>query len=211
MSEKKPSKVFGRVILSLLGIGTFFLFRGVLKWNLFLSLLMGLGALLVFRAIFKALKRKFNPDVEDWQAITDELVKETLKEGRQKVMKLRYVARNINDMDVRQKVEKIGDVVEATFESFKKDPKDIKTARPFLNYHLDSAITVINRYTELSRSDADSPKKKETLEKAETLLSTIENAFSRHLEKLAENDVMDLDIEIEVLRKTLKADGLSEE
>jgi 5-bromo-4-chloroindolyl phosphate hydrolysis protein len=45
-------------------------------------------------------------------------------------------------------------------------------------------------------------------QKVESLLSTIKQAFDKQLAKLLEDDVMDLDVEISVLEKTMKSEGL---
>ena len=47
----------------------------------------------------------------------------------------------------------------------------------------------------------------DSFQKTENLLDTIEVAYQKQLEKLFEDDVMDLDTELKVLAKTIKSEG----
>jgi hypothetical protein len=46
-----------------------------------------------------------------------------------------------------------------------------------------------------------------TIQRAEEVLGTIEESFAKQLKRLHENDNLDLDTEIAVLKKAMKMDG----
>ncbi len=136
---------------------------------------------------------------------------DTLKEGQMKLREMRSYTSKIRDYRVRKKANGVYQAASDIFENFKDDPRDIKKARQFLNYYFDSAITILKKYIELKDKKIDSPELEETLSKVESTLDTVKAAFELQLAKLQENDVMDLDIEIEVLKKTLQAEGLGKD
>lgn len=136
---------------------------------------------------------------------------DTLEEGRMKLREMRSYTSKIRDYKVRKKANGVYKAARDIFENFKHDPRDIKRARQFLNYYFDSAITILKKYIELKDKKIDSPELEDTLSKVESTLDTVKTAFEKQLAKLQENDVMDLDIEIEVLKKTLQAEGLGKD
>ena len=85
----------------------------------------------------------------------------------------------------------------------------MKVARQFLSYYFDTSISIVNKYSQLSMQEVQSPEISRSLLKAENMLNSIDIAFDRQLARLLSNDVMDLDVEIETLEKTFKAEDLN--
>jgi 5-bromo-4-chloroindolyl phosphate hydrolysis protein len=69
---------------------------------------------------------------------------------------------------------------------------------------------VIRRYVEISRHGISSGSVKSSLDRAEELMDTLLKAYEVQLAKLLSNDVMDLDTEIEVLKKSMRYSGLED-
>ncbi|NLY17950.1 MAG: 5-bromo-4-chloroindolyl phosphate hydrolysis protein, partial [Clostridiaceae bacterium] len=94
------------------------------------------------------------------------------------------------------------------FDDFVRDPKDIKIARRFTLYYLDTTERIVTKYYQLSNVPYLSDDAKATLKNVESTLVMIKDTFRKQLKKLTENDVMDLDAEIKVLRNTIKQEGI---
>ena len=154
----------------------------------------------------------FKPKEEVLLGLGNELAPEELnrilKEGSEKVKLLQLYSTQVRDATVKQKILQITNMVEDIFGAFKKDPKEIKYARQFLSYYLDTTVKIIKKYTELSAQNVRTPEIQSTLLKAEGMLGSIEKAFEIQKTRLLRDDVMDLDVEIETLEKTFVAEDL---
>ena len=141
--------------------------------------------------------------------ITPEMLEEAINEGMQKYNVLGSYLNEIDNPVIRQKIEDISKIVKDILDDLKTDPKDLKAARRFFTYYLDTTIKIIKQYIDLSHQTDFSDDVKKTLKRVEDLLDTIKKAFEKQLAKLLENDVINLDTELSVLEKTIKMEGLN--
>jgi 5-bromo-4-chloroindolyl phosphate hydrolysis protein len=111
---------------------------------------------------------------------------------------------------VQRQALKIKTTLEQILDEIRKDPKDLKTARSFLNYYPEAVIKILDRYTDLQSRNINDPSIQNSLSKAEDLLGTITRAFEKQLTQLFQNDVMVLDTELELLRRTIQSEGLGD-
>jgi hypothetical protein len=139
--------------------------------------------------------------------ISPEMVVEALKEGRSMVLNLRSIGSRVSNPLVQFKVKQIADVADKILEDIKQDPADLKAARPFLNYYLDSTVKILERYAEISSKKVIDKDVALSLKRVEDLLDAIRLSFHKQLAKLQENDMLDLDTEMSVLERTIQLDG----
>jgi 5-bromo-4-chloroindolyl phosphate hydrolysis protein len=191
-----------------IGGGGFLLFFFLFGLPLVPSLLLGLagfGGVYIFIYAFRPRPRM---EFVIGDGVTPQLLESTMKEGDQKVRALTEYSAAIADPAVKAKIAKIIDVIRRIFADFEKDPKDIKQARQFLSYYLDTSVKIVRKYRDLSAQSVRSPEIAATLAKAEMMLDSIEKAFEKQLARLLQDDVLDLDTEIQTLEKTFNAEDL---
>lgn len=143
----------------------------------------------------------------DYSKVADDEVKKILRMGDEKLDEIEKYKNRIKDESMQKKVDKVSAAIEAIFQNFIVDPSDIKKSRQFLNYYLDSTMKILKKYVELSNKEVYSDNIRDTLNKVEVMMDTLEESFRKHLAKLQENDLMDLDVEMEVLEKNLRMGG----
>jgi len=152
-----------------MGGGLFLVFFFFIQMSLLPSLLLGLagfgGAYLFIYAFRPKPRIEFNIG----EGITPQLLETTMKEGGEKIGVLIDCAKNINNPLVREKIGRIVDVIKGIFTNFEKDPKDIKQAKQFLSYYLDTSIKIVKKYRDLSAQNVRSPEIAATLSKAELM------------------------------------------
>jgi 5-bromo-4-chloroindolyl phosphate hydrolysis protein len=139
--------------------------------------------------------------------VSPEMVAEALKEGRAQVAALRGIGARVSNPVVQFKVKQIAEVADKILEDIRKDPGDLKAARSFLNYYLDSTVKILERYAELSAKKVLDREVQVSLKRVEGLLDSIRLAFHKQLAKLLENDMLDLDTEMSVLEKTIQLES----
>ncbi len=203
----KFSNIAGLFAGAIGGVGFLILFF-VVGLPLVPSLCLGLagyGGVYLFVYAFRPRPRiSFDLD----QGITPELYQSTMKEGNEKIRALTDCAATIGNPDVRAKIARIIDVIRRIFANFEKDPKDIKQAKQFLSYYLDTSIKIVSKYRDLSVQNIRSPDIAATLAKAELMLDSIEKAFEKQQARLLRDDVLDLDTDIKTLEQTFNAEDL---
>jgi 5-bromo-4-chloroindolyl phosphate hydrolysis protein len=207
MDNKTQTTIRG-ALSGVVGGATFIIFSFALGTALPVSLVASIGG---FVGSFLLLRKKKDDGMD---IIVGDLSKkaydEAMSEVAGRLKELTSYAAMIKDQNVRHRAEQIADVVKRIHENFKKDPKDVKAGRQFINYYLDATVKILRRYVELSAHDRGSEEVRTALGKTEILLDTIRDAFERQLTLLLRDDIMDLEMEIKVLEKTIKLEGLGE-
>lgn len=132
----------------------------------------------------------------------------TLAIAKNKLSEIEQTSMAIRHVEVREKVQLICALGYSILDEINLRQDAIKTSRQFLNYYIDATGTIVTKYTELQSKTEFIPAAKASLERVERTLHTVESAFKKQLEKLYDKDVMDLDIELTVLAKTIKSEGL---
>ena len=184
-------------------------FYFLLNFSIIITLILSLATYFGIYSILFALRPKssFSPDLTS--GINYEMLQTVLRESEEKINELQKLAKQIKSEQVQAKIYHIIMIVKKIYENIKKDPEKMKIARQFLSYYFDTSIRIINKYYQLSVQDVKSPEISNALLKAENMLTSIDTAFDKQLAKLLSNDVMDLDVEIETLEKTFKAEDLN--
>ncbi|MCP4134410.1 MAG: hypothetical protein GY754_25785 [bacterium] len=209
IAEELPMKLLARLIPALLiGGAVSALFFILFEAGFFLTAAAGLAGFVGGALLFSP--KKIDPrllELEKVHGISAKTLRSIISKGKRRVAKMQKIASSIEEKSVRQKIDNICETVEKIFEDFKYDPKDVKAARQFLSYYLDTTIKIIEQYSVLSKQPTSADGQK-TLAKAEEMLGKIEEAFEKQLTKLYEDDFLDLDTEMTVLDSAIKFDGL---
>ena len=196
--------IISGIAAGLVMLGLFFL----LQFSILITGALSVLAFFGFYVILFALRPKDQFTIHPGNGITTEMVQNVLKESEEKIRELEKLAKQIRNENVRAKIYHIITIVKKIYENIRKDPEKMKIARQFLSYYFDTSISIVNKYSQLSIQDVHSPEISMALLKAENMLNSIDVAFDKQLAKLLSNDVMDLDVEIETLEKTFKAEDL---
>ncbi len=197
------------------GIGAYALLRGVLFKYLFFSgfsaflvaFLLGLAAFIIARRFLKSTFEKGEKDESRVKTPEGEKAQKAYDEGMKVLTRIRNKTRMIRNNDAAKKIQEICKVGIEIFDDIKKNPSDLRKIKTFINYYLDSTEKIINQYVDLSGRTDVTPDVRESLAKVEGLLDEIKKTFDRQLASLLEDDLLDLNVELEVLKKTMKHEG----
>ena len=205
---KSTATLPGSIAAGLIGGGAFLLFWLVFEVPILLSLLIGAAAYGAGMLVFRRSPRRLNVDVS---GVPRELREAALREGQEKIAELKALAPRIIAATARRRFDDVVESASRILDDLKKNPKDIRSARQFLSYYLDATVKIATRYAELSAKNLDDAAIKESLRKAESMLDVIRGAFEKQHARLLEDDVMDLDAEMTLLKQTLTMEGLGPE
>lgn len=134
---------------------------------------------------------------------TEEIV-EALSSAQEKIDAIELASRSIPNSELGQRLHRITGKAREIIGVIEEDPGDLRRARRFLNVYLDGAVRVTEGYARSHESDQDGMLENNF----RNVLDTIENTFSEQKEKLLQDDVFDLDVQIEVLKTQLEKEGV---
>ncbi len=131
-------------------------------------------------------------------------VAEALAEAEGRLITIERAARAVGNPELEVRLGRIADEGRGVLAQIAERPSDLRRARRFLTVFLEGAEQVSDGYVRTHRH-GDSP---ELTQSFRNVLVTIEEQFRRQRERLRSADVLDLDVQIEVLRKQLEQEGI---
>lgn len=193
-----------RFLLSLIaGTALFIYLKRYTGW--FLAFLIALLAYFLAYRLFKAItgRKKAHSDTSGNNSGTEDIV----NNGLQKLRQIRSNTVFINNNESAAKIKEICSRGVEILEHLRKNPEDLKKAKPFLNYYLVTTEKIVNRYAELCSRKERSEEIEEAIGNVEAVLDSINETYKKQLKNLLEDDLLDLSVEISVLEKTMKLES----
>jgi hypothetical protein len=145
-------------------------------------------------------------EIKDTPEMSAEEIQQMLEAGEKRAQEIEQGVKAVSDPAFTNGVHDILVTVRKIFAYLAKNPARIKRARKFLSYYLDTLRFIVSSYADLQQSN--DPDIAASRKKLLDVLGTIKGAFEKQLAVLLKNDVLDIDAEIEVLRSSLKTEGL---
>jgi len=206
MAEKQRKRRRGltTILGGILGAATFVIFFILVQSGILIAIIAASAAFIAGMLLEnepKAMTVKL--DGMDAQSLEAVLV-----QAEAKLAQFESLVNRIESKTIQAKAMQIASLEHKIIEDIESDPKDLKPARGFLTYYQDAAINIIRKYLQIMERGGSVSDIQTSVAKVEPILETIKAAFEKQLARLLENDVLDLDIEISVLEKTLKMEGL---
>src|SRR4030095_4960009 len=128
-----------------------------------------------------------------------------LAQPSKRVDGLERAAAAIRDGEITTRLRHIADLARAILADLAQNPRALRRARKLLNVYLDSAMCVSESYARTHAQASNA----ELESRFRNVLVTIERVFGEQQQKLLENDVLDLDVQIEVLKTQREREGVS--
>jgi hypothetical protein len=127
-----------------------------------------------------------------------------LETGRELVGEMRAAAARFGDRALEARVRQLTEAATEVLAQIERDPRDLRRSRRFLAVYLVGARDATVRFAQ----SFDASGEPAVREKFAALLDDLETHFTNHRDSLTSGDRTALDVEIEVLRDRLKAEGV---
>jgi 5-bromo-4-chloroindolyl phosphate hydrolysis protein len=134
---------------------------------------------------------------------------ELIAAAERQVKALKVLTPSVRKPEVREKIQRLTELAEKVVAGVRESPNDAKRVRQFLNYYLGATCTILQRYTELTSRNISSGEIPAALRKVEEMLDSIERVFEQQLAASAQDEVLDLDTELKLLKNTLQLEDLN--
>lgn len=135
-------------------------------------------------------------------------VVEAINTSTTKLATIRRHADEIRAPNTKRRINNICKIGDQIVEDFRVDPKDVRVARSWTGVYLDQTIDLVKAYAQLSRSGARNIEAQQKMAEFDGMLDLIESKFAELLKTLLENDVMDFDVNVAVMKDMLQQEGI---
>ena len=168
-----------------------------------ISVLFGIGAGLGAISYYGIDPEPMGAAVAGRGIAADEL-RSVLKEAYGRLDGINEARQSIRSVEFQQRLNSIVKQSEAILRAIEEDPRDLRRARRFLNIYLDGILRVTRQYLRTHPQNQSD----QLEQNYRALLIDMERVCRDQYEKLRQHDADDLEIQIEVLSKRLKQDGV---
>ena len=116
----------------------------------------------------------------------------------------------IADAVLSEKIDHLETVAGKIFREVEEHPEKQQQAATFLNYYLPTTLKLLNAYDRMGAQGVNGENIDNTMQRVESMMSTIVAAFEKQLDMLFGSEAMDISTDITVLENMMKREGLSE-
>ncbi len=193
------------ILATLSSVFLFLILALGIKWNIIISAVLALGTYYGVYNISKPPVRLGNTDIDALENGIE--LKELMDEGEKDMAVMKQYTDIIKSPDIRKSAEELYTEGNNILQYLRDNPGKISKARRFLNYYLETAKEIIVKYAKFEKTDIKTEELAALFEKTEKALDILKSAFRKQFVKLASNEIMDIEQDIDLLEKTLKEEG----
>ena len=124
---------------------------------------------------------------------------------------IRQVNDDIPDAAMSAKIDRIEEITGKILKYQKEHPNKEGQLRTFLNYYLPTTLKILRAYAQLDAQGIEGENISAAKKRIEDMMDQVVSGFEKQLDKLFQDDAMDITSDVEVLENMLKKDGLSDE
>ena len=124
---------------------------------------------------------------------------------------IRQVNDEIPDEAMSAKIDRIEEITSKILNYQKSHPNKEGQLRTFLNYYLPTTLKILRAYAQLDAQGIEGQNISAAKKRIEDMMDQVVSGFEKQLDKLFQDDAMDITSDVEVLENMLKKDGLSDE
>ncbi len=133
-----------------------------------------------------------------------------LQKGREMIAEIRKENDLIPDSSLSDKLDKLENQCAEIFRTVYDKPAKAPLIRKFMEYYLPTTLKMVKGYRMLDERGVNGAEASQAKQRIDDALGVVLGACDKMLDKLYQDDVLDLTTDIDVLEQMLKRDGLTE-
>lgn len=190
--------VFAHIRRPVLGLGDFI-------WSLIVGVAVGLVTLALLpraprpKDVVAEAARRANLDPNE--------VAGAIADAEARVSSILSAAQSL-ELDLRRKIASICGVARRILDGLRENPSDLARSRRFLGHYLVATEDLVKRYADLRARGGSTQRLDAAAGKLQLVLSDIEDYLQKQHERTLDDEALKLDVEIDVLRKTIKSEAI---
>ena len=114
----------------------------------------------------------------------------------------------IADPEMSRKIDRIGEITGNIFAYLREKPDKEGKLRSFLSYYLPTTLKILGSYAQLEAQGVEGENISAAKERIEGMMDKVVEGFEQQLDRLFQDDAMDITSDVAVLERMLEKDGL---
>ena len=123
---------------------------------------------------------------------------------------IKQINDDIADEQMSRKIDRIGEITAKILEYQRKNPGKAGQLRSFLSYYLPTTLKILRAYAQMEAQGIEGENIRSAKNRIEGMMDKVVEGFEKQLDKLFQDDAMDITTDVEVLERMLDKDGLSD-
>ena len=199
-APKWPLKTVASMIVSVTTFGMAWLGGGN---TFFVSIAFGVGALLGMSLCYGFDPRAAKTILGD-HGYSIEEINQTIEQAENVIRSIENANDKIRNLEFNNRIDRICATARQIVDDLETNPSAIRRARKFLLVYLDGANKVANGYAN-THTQVEA---QELEQNFRNVLDNLDEVFKEQQQRLLQEDLFDLDVQMEVLTKQLKHEGI---
>ena len=208
MKPNKWKETLSVVLSAALALALFLVLLLLLSWNIILCMILAAAAYIALSLIFRPVSRIGKIETES--LANGEFLNERLTEAGTDYNRMLKAVRQICEQplldECRDLITRAGNILKYLTDN----PEKIPAARRYIDYYQETAANVLEHYVELKKTGLSTGETGKILRSTRESISTLKSAFDLQFEKLMQNELMDMEADLKLLKNTLKSEGYKE-
>ena len=176
-----------------------------LGWNMLLCMGLSLVSYAGFLLVLRPVRRIGRIDIE--KLGNGEVLHERLQEAGRDYGRMREAADRIQAPGLRQSASELIDIAGNILKFLTDNPRKIPSARRYIDYYQETAANVLENYVELQDTRLLTDESEKIFQNTAEAVLTLKVAFRMQFQKLLQNEMMDMEADLNLLRQTLRSEG----
>jgi 5-bromo-4-chloroindolyl phosphate hydrolysis protein len=131
------------------------------------------------------------------------------KEGNDYLKQIRAANDALPEKEISDKLDQLENVTARIFACVEQHPEKLPDIRSFMRYYLPTTLKLVKAYQEFEEQPVQGENIKKAKAEIERALDTVNVAFANLLDKLFEDDALDISADVSTLEMLLKQGGLT--
>lgn len=124
---------------------------------------------------------------------------------------IKEVNDSIPDPVMTAKIDRIGEITGKILDYQRKNPGKASQLRSFLNYYLPTTLKILRAYAQLDKQGVEGENISAAKQRIEGMMDKVVEGFEKQLDRLFQDDALDITSDVAVLEQMLDKDGLGDQ
>lgn len=205
MKQNKMIELLSILVSLILALGAFLILFVLLKWELILCMALSAVIYLAVTFLLKPIKKIGKVDVNSLS--NGEALCEKLGEAKEDYERMKKAAAEIHDGTLQKQCRELVKIAGSILKYLTDNPQKISAARRYIDYYQETAANALEHYLKLQDMYRSRKEMETTLSNMQETIKILRTAFEAQLEKLMQNEMMDMEADLNLLKQTLRFEG----
>ena len=208
MKHGKWKEIFSIIASVLIALLLFLLLFLRFHWNLILCMVLGAVMYLACSMLLRPVEKIGKIEVDSLN--NGECLSERLSEAASDYERMKKAAAQIREQPLRAECSDLVNLAGNILKYLTDNPEKITAARRYIDYYQETAANVLGHYIELKKTGLSTSETEKILQRTQESVATLKAAFNMQFEKLMQNELLDMEADLKLLKQTLRSEGYRE-